>query len=194
MQNALVFVLHTLFDLYVLTFALRLVLQWVSVDKRNPVVQFLIRATNPIVVPLRRLLPAVGRIDTATAVALLGLQLLGTTLVVRVACVGDPAIWEILSLAVLSIVNLGLSICTWAIIVYVVLSWVSPGGYNPGAALVSGLVEPLLAPFRRLIPPIAGLDLSPVFMLIALQALKLLLPVERVLSSMLCTPLAGSIL
>ena len=193
MQNALFFVLRTLFELYVLTFALRLLLQWVAVDKRNPVVQFLFRVTNPVVLPLRRLLPAIGPIDTATAVALLGLQLLGAALLVRLACVGDPAIWEILSLAVLSIVNLGLSICTWALIIYVVLSWVSPGGYNPGAALVSGLVEPLLAPFRRLIPPIGGLDLSPVFTLIAIQALKLLLPLDRVLSSMLCTSLAGSI-
>ena len=70
----------------------------------------------------------------------------------------------------LSIVKLALSIFTWAIIIYVVLSWVSPGGYNPGAALVAAIVEPVLAPFRRLIPPIGGLDLSPLFALIAIQA------------------------
>ena len=77
MQNALVFILRTLFDLYILTFALRLLLQWAAVDKRNPLVQFILRVTNPLVIPLRRLLPPIGRIDTATVVVLLGLQVRG---------------------------------------------------------------------------------------------------------------------
>ena len=193
MQNALLFILRTLFDLYVLTFALRLLLQWAAVDKRNPVVQFILRITNPLVIPLRRLLPAIGRIDTATIVALLGLQLVGTALLVRIGCVGEAALWQILALAVLSVVKLALSVFTWAIILYVVLSWVSPGGYNPGAAVVAAVVEPVLAPFRRLIPLIGGLDLSPLFALIAIQALSMLVPVDRVLSGMLCARLGGSV-
>jgi|CXWL01.1.fsa_nt_gi YggT family protein len=193
MQNALVFILRTLFDLYVLTFVLRLLLQWAAVDKRNPLVQFILRITNPLVIPLRRLLPAIGRIDTATIVTLLGLQVVGTALLVRIGCVGEAAIWQILALAMLSVVKLALNVFTWAIILYVVLSWVSPGGYNPGAALVAAVVEPVLAPFRRLIPPIGGLDLSPLFALIAIQALSMLVPVDRVLSGMLCTPLGRSV-
>jgi len=193
MQNALLFILRTLFDLYVLTFALRLLLQWAAVDKRNPVVQFILRITNPLVIPLRRLLPAIGRIDTATIVALLGLQLVGTALLVRIGCVGEAALWQILALAVLSVVKLALSVFTWAIILYVVLSWVSPGGYNPGAAVVAAVVEPVLAPFRRLIPLIGGLDLSPLFALIAIQALSMLVPMDRVLSGMLCATLGGSV-
>ncbi len=193
MQNALVFILRTLFDLYVLTFALRLLLQWAALDKRNPLVQFILRITNPLVIPLRRLLPSIGRIDTATIVALLGLQLVGTALLVRIGCVGEAALWQILALAILSLVKLALSVFTWAIILYVVLSWVSPGGYNPGAAVVAAVVEPVLAPFRRLIPPIGGLDLSPLFALIAIQALSMLVPVDRVLSGMLCAPLGGSV-
>jgi YggT family protein len=193
MQNALVFILRTLFDLYVLTFALRLLLQWAAVDKRNPLVQFILRITNPLVIPLRRLLPAIGRFDTATIVALLGLQVLGTALLVRIGCVGDAAVWQVLALAMLSVVKLALGVVTWAIILYVVLSWVSPGGYNPGAALVAAVVEPVLAPFRRLIPPIGGLDLSPLFALIAIQALSMLVPVDRVQSGMLCAQLGGSV-
>lgn len=193
MQNALVFILRTLFDLYVLTFALRLLLQWAALDKRNPLVQFILRITNPLVIPLRRLLPSIGRIDTATIVALLGLQLVGTALLVRIGCVGEAALWQILALAILSVIKLALSVFTWAIILYVVLSWVSPGGYNPGAAVVAAVVEPVLAPFRRLIPPIGGLDLSPLFALIAIQALSMLVPVDRVLSGMLCAPLGGSV-
>lgn len=191
MQNALVFVLRTLFDLYVLTFALRLLLQWAAVDKRNPLVQFILRITNPLVIPLRRLLPSIGRIDTATVALLLGLQLVATTLLVRIGCVAEPAILQILALAVLSVVKLALNVFTWAIIIYVVLSWVSPGGYNPGAAVVAAIVEPVLAPFRRLIPLIAGLDLSPLFALLAFQALAMLLPMDRALSGMVCGSLGG---
>ncbi|MEO8225233.1 MAG: YggT family protein [Gammaproteobacteria bacterium] len=193
MQNALVFTLRTLFELYVLTFALRLLLQWAAVDKRNPLVQFILRVTSPVVIPLRRLLPSVGRIDTATVVALLALQIAGTFLMVRIGCIGEPAIWQILALAMLSVVKLALSVFTWSIIIYVVLSWVSPAGYNPAAAIVTALVEPVLAPLRRLIPPIGGLDLSPLFALIAIQALSMLLPVDRVLSGMLCASLGGSV-
>lgn len=193
MQNALVFILRTLFDLYILTFALRLLLQWAAVDKRNPLVQFILRVTNPLVIPLRRLLPSIGRIDTATVVALVGLQVLATALVVRIGCIGELEILPVLSLAVLSLARLALSIFTWSIIIYVVLSWVNPGGYNPGAALVAAIVEPILAPFRRLIPAIGGLDLSPLFALIALQAVSMLLPVDRLLSSMLCSSLGRSL-
>ena len=191
MQNALVFVIRTLFDLYVLTFALRLVLQWAAVDKRNPLVQFILRITNPLVIPLRRLLPSIGRIDTATVVVLLALQIVGTTILVRIGCAVEPAIWQILALAVLSIIKLALNVFTWAMIIYVVLSWVSPGSYNPGAAVVAAIVEPVLAPFRRLLPLIGGLDLSPLFALIALQALAMLLPVDRVVSGVLCGSLGG---
>jgi YggT family protein len=163
------------------------------VDKRNPLVQFILRVTNPLVIPLRRLLPAVGRIDTATVVVLVGLQVLATLLVVRIGCIGEPEILAVLSLALLNLVRLALSIFTWSIIIYVVLSWVSPGGYNPGAALVAAIVEPILAPFRRLIPAIGGLDLSPLFALIAIQALSMLLPVDRILSGMLCASLGRSV-
>lgn len=193
MQNALVFILRTLFDLYILTFAMRLLLQWAAVDKRNPLVQFILRVTNPLVIPLRRLLPPVGRIDTATIMVLVGLQLLGTLLVVRIGCIGGPELLPVLALALLNIVRLALSICTWSIIIYVVLSWVSPGGYNPGAALVAAIVEPVLAPFRRLIPMIGGLDLSPLFALIAIQAVSMLLPIDRILGVMLCSPLSRSV-
>jgi YggT family protein len=192
MQNALLFVFRTLFELYVLTFAVRLLLQWARVDSRNPIVQFILRVTNPLVVPLRKLLPPLGRIDTATAVALVGLQLLGTALLVRIGCVGEPGALQILLLTLLGIANLALRIYFWAILIYVILSWVSPGGYNPGAALVSALAEPVLAPFRRLIPLIGGLDLSPVLALIALQAITLLLPTEQVLGGMLCTGIVAA--
>lgn len=186
MQSALIFILRTLFDLYVLVFVLRLLMQWARVDTRNPFVQFILRVTNPLVMPLRRLLPPIGRLDSATLMALLGLQMLGTVLLVQIGCIGRPGIVPILLIAILGIVRLVLTVFFWAIIIYAVLSWVSPGGYNPGAALVSSLAEPLLKPVRRVIPTIGGLDLSPIFVLIALQALMMVLPTRQLWSSMLC--------
>jgi YggT family protein len=175
-QNALLFIIRTLFDLYILTFALRLLLQWTAVDKRNPLVQFIFRVTNPLVVPLRRVLPPVGRVDTASVVALFGLQLVATGLIAGIGCGAPPELLTLLGMASMNLVRLAISILTWSIIIYAVLSWVSPGGYNPGAALVSAIVEPVLAPVRRLIPLIGGVDLSPLFAIIGLQALALLVP------------------
>lgn len=186
MQSALIFILRTLFDLYVLVFVLRLLMQWTRVDTRNPFVQFILRVTNPLVMPLRRLLPPIGRLDSATLMALLGLQMLGTALLVQVGCIGRPSIVPILLITVLSIVRLILTVYFWTIIIYAVLSWVSPGGYNPGAALVSSLAEPLLRPVQRVIPLIGGIDLSPIFVLIALQALMMVLPTRQLWSAMLC--------
>lgn len=192
MQNALLFVVRTLFELYVLTFALRLLLQWVRTDGRNPLVQFLLRVTNPLVLPLRRLLPPLGRVDTATLVALVGLQLVGTALLVRIGCVGQPGGLQILALTGLGVVSLVLRVYFWVILIHVLLSWVSPGGYNPAAALLSALAEPVLAPFRRVVPLIGGLDLSPVFALIALQAVRYLLPTGQLLESMLCSGIVAA--
>lgn len=186
MQSALIFILRTLFDLYVLVFVLRLLMQWTRVDTRNPFVQFILRVTNPLVMPLRRLLPPIGRLDSATLMALLGLQMLGTAVLVQVGCIGRPGVVPILLITVLGIVRLILTVYFWTIIIYAVLSWVSPGGYNPGAALVSSLAEPLLRPVQRVIPLIGGIDLSPIFVLIALQALMMVLPTRQLWSAMLC--------
>jgi YggT family protein len=194
MQSALIFILRTLFDLYVLVFVLRLLLQWVRVDSRNPFVQFILRVTNPLVMPLRRLMPPLGRLDSATLMALLGLQMLGTVVLTQIGCIGKPGIVPILLLTVLGITRLILTVYFWTIIVYAVLSWVTPGGYNPGAALVSALAEPLLKPVRRVIPLIGGIDLSPIFLLIALQALMMILPTGQIWSAMLCANAVAPVL
>jgi YggT family protein len=190
MTSALFFILRTLFDLYLLTFALRLLMQWARVDGWNPIAQFIQRVTNPLVIPLRRLLPAIGRIDTGTVVALFGLQAVATGLLLRFGCAGDPGVLQILAVAGLSLVDLFLRIAFWTILIYVVLSWVGQGG-NPGARIVATLARPLLQPFRRFIPPIAGVDLSPLFAAIVLQAIRMVLPVGQVLRGLGCGGIAG---
>jgi YggT family protein len=190
MQNALLFIVRTLFDLYLLCFVLRFALQWARTDRWNPLVQFILRVTNPVVLPLRRLVPALGPVDTATVLAVFVLQLVAIVILVRVGCAGSAGVLQLLLLTVLALVHLVLRVWFWAILIWTILSWVSPGRGNPGQEFLGALVSPLIRPIRRLVPPIGGLDLSPLFALIALQAVTLLLPTESALAGLACGPIA----
>jgi len=187
MQDALIFIFRSLLDLYIICFVLRLLLQWARADFRNPLSQFILRVTNPLVIPLRRIVPALGTLDTATLLAALALQVVATAVLVNVACVGDGDVFQLFGIAITRLLQLTLRIYLFVILIYVILSWVSPGGYNPAANLLSALAEPVLAPVRRIIPAIGGLDLSPLLVLIGIQALSMLLPVGRVMSRLVCT-------
>ena len=186
MQDALTFIVKTLLELYIITFVLRFILQWVRADFRNPITQFFVRVTNPLVIPTRRLIPSIGGLDTATIIIVLLLELAVTIVLINLTCVGEPYFIQIIGLTLLRIVYLTLRIYLFIILIYVVLSWINPGKFNPAASLLASIAEPVLKPFRRLIPPIAGLDLSALFALIAIQALTMLLPIGRIITGMGC--------
>jgi len=186
MQDALTFIVKTLLDLYIITFILRFILQWVRADFRNPITQFFVRITNPLVIPARRLIPSVGGFDTALIVIVLLLELTITIVLINMTCMNEPNFIQVAGLTLLRIVYVTLRIFLFVILVYVVLSWVNPGTYNPATNLLSSMAEPVLKPFRRLIPPIAGLDLSALFALIAIQALTMLLPIGPIVAGMGC--------
>lgn len=186
MQDALVFIIRTLVDLYIITFLLRIIMQWIRADYRNPLTQFILRVTNPLVVPLRRVTPAVGNLDTASLVVVLVLELIVTIVLVTVTCAGEPMFVQVIALTILRTIYLVLRVYLFVILIYVLLSWISPGTYNPVAGLLASISEPILKPLRRIIPPIGGLDLSALFALIGIQALTMLLPIGRVASTMAC--------
>ncbi len=186
MQDALTFVISALFDLYVITFVMRLILAWVRADFRNPLSQFVVKVTNPLVIPARRFIPAVSGIDTATLLLLVVLQSLATGILVKLACVGDAELGQIVVLGLVRLVHLVLNLYFWLIIVYVLSSWVGTGGYNPVVALLSAVVAPLLAPLRRFIPVIGGFDLSPVFVLLAIGFIERLVPSGMQLTGLIC--------
>ena len=173
-MDALLFILDTLLKLVVFAFLLRLVMPLVRADFRSPAGQAVLRFTSPVAVPLRKLLGPVGPLDVASLVALV-LVLLGGVAVIRlVAGIGlAPVPWIVHGLRAL--VQNVLQFYFVILLVYVILSWIAPGAYSSAAQLISRLAEPLLRPFRRLVPPIAGLDFSALFALIGLQALQLLL-------------------
>jgi len=172
--NAFAYLVSTLIDLLVIAVLLRLLLQWVRADFYNPVCQFLIKVTNPVLVPLRRVVPAVGRLDTASVVLMLLLEILGGLLIGLLSS-SMPGLAQLAFYSVFRLVYMLLSIYFFLIIVEVILSWVGGRLRHPVIPLVYQLTEPVLRPFRKVIPPIGGIDLSPLFALIVIRFLMLLL-------------------
>ena len=174
MQRALIFLAQTIADLYLLTFLLRFIMQWVRASYYNPLAQFVFKVTNPLVVPARRVLPSVAGLDAPTLVVLIVLEIVVTFLLLQL--VGAPlSIADLLLYSMLRLVSLALLFYTVALFIYVLMSWFG-GGMNPMSDFLGDLVEPLLRPVRRVLPPIAGLDLSPLVVLLLLHALRIALP------------------
>lgn len=171
---ALYFILDTLLTLVVIAFLLRVLMPMVRADFRNPIGQAVLQVTNPLVMPLRKLLPPAGRIDVASVAALLAVQLAKTVALRLLAGAGFGLVPFVLA-TLRDLASTVLQFYFVAVLIYALLSWVAPGSYSPGAQLLGRLCEPLLAPLRRIVPPIGGLDLSALFVLIGLQALQILL-------------------
>ena len=172
MKQALIFIISTLTQLYLLVMLLRFWLPWLRADFRNPIAQGILRLTSPLVIPVRRVVPPIGRLDTGTIIVAFALQYLSVLVILTI----NGLTASILPIAVTSLINLvllSLRLFTFAIFIHIILSWIAPGTHNPATAFISMLVEPVLRPFRNLIPAIGGLDISPIFAIIALQALAI---------------------
>lgn len=175
MADAAFYLLKTITQLYLLTYLIRFVLQWVRADFHNPLSQFIVRVTNPLVVPTRQVVPSAGGIDVATLVLLLALEAVFTWVLIAFVGTGvQPATFVLF--VVLRLVAMTIMFYTIVIIVYAILSFMGPGHASPLSLLLAQLVEPVLGPFRRMLPPIGGLDLSPLLVLILLQAVNVALP------------------
>lgn len=167
-------IVQTVFGIVILTVMLRFLLQVVRADFYNPFSQFLVKFSNPLLLPLRRIIPGLGGIDLASVVLLLALKLLELFLLAALAG-GVPHFGLLLIIAITDLIELVLWIFIIAIFVRVIASWLNPYGGHPLTDLLNSLTEPLLRPARRLIPPIAGMDLSPIAVLLLLQIGLLLL-------------------
>jgi YggT family protein len=168
MQSALIFLIKTLADLYLLTFLLRFVLQWVRADYHNPLSQFVLKVTSPLVIPARRLLPSVAGLDVPTLVVLVALECLVTWLLTLLAGFSLP-VTTLLLYVLLRLVALTLWFYSVSLFAYVILSWFGGRGANPLAIVLGEIIDPVLRPVRRLLPPIGGLDLSPLLVMLLCQ-------------------------
>lgn len=176
-MSAIIFIVETLLTLALFVFLLRLLLQWARADFRNPVSQAVVRLTNPLVMPLRRILPPVGKVDTASVIAVLIVAFIEVAIIFALRGLGLPPLVLWLRMAVVEILRTTLWTYFYAIFLYALLGLIAPGGYSPMQSVLDSLCEPVLRPIRRLIPPIGGLDLSPLWAGIAIQALLILLRV-----------------
>ncbi|HEX6639190.1 MAG TPA: YggT family protein [Steroidobacteraceae bacterium] len=175
MTSALHFLADTLLTLYLYVLILRFVMQLTRADFRNPLAHAVLVVTNPIIMPLRRIFPPVGKVDSASvlAIILVAAITVGVLTFIVSGALLDPINWLVAT--ALMLVRAFIVFFMGAIFIYALLSWVVPAGYNPAMALLATIVEPVLRPFRRLIPPIGALDLSALWALLALGVLLRLL-------------------
>ena len=172
--NPLEFLINTLIGLFITAVMLRFLLAMVRADFYNPLTQILVKLTNPALKPLRRIIPGFGGIDIASLLLMLALQMLALMLVTLLRGVSLHPL-GLLLWAIAELLSLLFNIYMFSILIQVILSWINPGSYNPAVSLIYSINEPLLAPARRLIPPLSGLDLSPMVVLLGLQLAKMLL-------------------
>jgi YggT family protein len=168
LTNASSYLVNALVGLALYAVLLRFWLQWVRGDFRNEVGQFLIAVTNPVVVPLRRILPSIGSIDTATLVLALLVALVKIGLLSLIQGFTPPLVNTLLY-AFAELLRCSIYLFMAALIVSIIVSWFNPQSYNPIVIVAQSIANPLLLPFRRLIPPLAGLDISPIFVFILLN-------------------------
>ena len=173
-SNPLIFLIDTLFSLYILIVAFRIIMQWAQWEYHHPLVQMIIKATQVPVKALRRFIPPLGRWDTATIVLLFALTFLKLFLI-SVVQTGPAYPGLFLGWLVADIFSLFITIFTFSIIIEVILSWVvPPGNQNPIAPLIHSMNQPFLKPIRQNLPSMGAIDLSPLIAVIGLQILSML--------------------
>jgi YggT family protein len=174
-MDAIRYIVDTLLWLLTLAFVLRLLFQWVRADFRDPMADAIVRVTNWLIMPLRKVLPPVGKVDTATVVAVIAVALLRTFVAIALGGGGFGNVVLLVQLTALDLAGLVLRIYLFALLLYWLTSFVSPGGYAPGVRLLAQLCEPILKPVRRIIPPIGQIDFSVLWVSIVIGALLVLL-------------------
>lgn len=172
-NDAATFLVQTLFELYILVVMLRFLFQLVRADFYNPISQFIVRATNPPLVALRRVVPGMAGIDLSSVVLLLALELVELWLISGIHGASPPFL-ALLVLGVAELLQVAVNVFFFSILIQVILSWVNPGLYNPVTGILHSLNEPLLGPARRMVPPISGFDLSPIVVMIGLKLCEIL--------------------
>lgn len=172
--NALTFLVQVAFGVYILILMLRVLLQVLRADYYNPLSQLVVRLTEPVLAPLRRIVPRVGRIEGGALLVMLGAQMAELWLVYGVKGV-EPSIAGLAVVSAAELLELATTVFFWAILIRVILSWVNPGLRHPASDVVHSLTEPVLEPARRALPVMGGFDLSPILVLIGLQLVNLLL-------------------
>ena len=173
-QEPATFLISVLFGIYILTVMLRFLFQLVRADFYNPISQAIVTITNPPLRPLRRVIPGLRGIDVPSMVLMLTLKIIEIWL--RSLILGQtPKFAGLVVLAFAELAQLAVYVFIAAILIQVIISWVAPGAYNPAPQLLYSLSRTVLKPAKALIPPLGGLDFSPLVALVGLQLILMML-------------------
>ena len=167
------YLVQTLLSLYLMAMLLRFLLQLVRADFYNPICQFLVKVTNPLVLPLRKLVPGFAGMDMASLLLAIGLQLAGIVALLMINGLALPGIGMLLTWSVLGVIGLLVNIYFFALLAMIILSWVAPGSSHPAIYLLHQITEPVMAPVRKVLPAMGGLDFSPILVFILINVIQI---------------------
>ena len=173
LNEILGYLVQTVLSLYLLAMLLRFVLQLVRADFYNPICQFLVKITNPLVIPLRKVIPGFGGMDMASLLLALLLQLAGIVALLLINGLGLPNVLLLLAWSALGIIGLLVNIYFFALLAMIILSWVAPGSNHPAIYLLFQITEPVMAPFRKALPAMGGMDFSPILLFILINIIQI---------------------
>ncbi|MBE9539181.1 MAG: YggT family protein [Proteobacteria bacterium] len=169
------YLIQTFLSLYLLAMLLRFLLQVVRADFYNPISQFLVKITNPLVLPVRKIIPGFGGLDVGTLLLALLLQAGGIVAILMLNGLGFPNPLLLLAWSALGIIGLLVNIYFFALLAMIILSWIAPGSSNPAVYLLHQITEPVMAPVRKILPPMGGLDFSPIVVFILINVIQIAL-------------------
>ena len=169
------YLVQTFLSLYLIAMLLRFLLQVVRADFYNPICQFLVKVTNPLVIPMRRVVPSLAGIDLASLLLAFLLQIAGITALVFIKLGGFPPVGILLMGGVLGVVALLVNIYFFALLAMIILSWVAAGSRHPAIYLLYQITEPVMVPFRKVLPNMGGLDFSPILVFILINIIQIAL-------------------
>jgi len=169
------YLLQTVLSLYLVAMLLRFLLQLARADFYNPISQFLVKITNPLVIPLRRVVPGFAGLDMASLLLALVLQFAGILALLLVNGLGMPSIVLLLAWSALGVIGLLVNIYFFALLGMIILSWVAPGSNHPAIYLLHQITEPVMAPFRKALPAMGGMDFSPILVFILINIIQIAL-------------------
>jgi len=175
LNEILGYLIQTALSLYMVAMLLRFLLQLVKADFYNPISQFLVKVTNPLVIPLRKVIPGIGGLDLASLLLAVLLQVLAIVALMLLNGLGMPNPLMLVVWSILGIVGLLVNIYFFALLAMIILSWIAGGSSNPAISLLHQITEPVMAPFRKILPAMGGLDFSPILLFILINVLQIAL-------------------
>ncbi len=175
LSQAGLLLINSIGSLVLLVIVLRFLLQLVRADFYNPMSQMIVKFTNPLLIPLRRIIPGFGGLDVASLVLALAAQYLLIVLVLMIAGFGvNLPFVAMIGWAAVGLGSLLLNIYFWGLLIVIIASWIAPNSYNPALILINQIIDPVMRPIRTRMPDLGGLDLSPMVLMLGIKVIEIL--------------------